>query len=103
MTDQRLKLQTALCSPNQVASGQPILSRGWKIVQIVQVDLLSVLINVVNLLSVLKNQVDDAWRCKSNLGLLATKPVGLLQSNFQEAQVGLAPPGVVDLGFKHAE
>ena len=103
MTDQRFKVQTALCSPNQGASGQRVLSKCRKVVQIVQVDLLSVLINVVNLLSVLKNQVDDAWRCKSNLGLLAIalkQPDGL---RCQEAQVGLAPPGVVDLGFKHAE
>ena len=60
---------------------------------------IAVLIALVVLIAVLI----AGQRCKSNLGLLATNPVGLLQSNCQEAQVGLAPPGVVDLVFKHAE
>ena len=103
MTDQRLKVQTALCSPNQGASGQRVLSKCWKVVQIAVVGLIcrriAVLIALVVLIAVLK----AGQRCMSNLGLLAIalkQPDGL---RCQEAQVGLAPPGVVDLVFKHAE
>ena len=91
MTDQRLKVQTALCSPNQGASGQRVLSKCWKVVQIAVVGLICRRIAVLIALVVLIAVLIAGQRCKSNLGLLATKPVGLLQSNCQEAQVKLAP------------
>ena len=74
MTDQRLKLQTALCSPNQGASGQRVLSKCWKVVQIAVVGLICRRIAVLIALVVLIAVLIAGQRCKSNLGLLVTKP-----------------------------